>query len=115
MTFCRPVALVLFHCVLHGGPIFFQLPNESHDHVDPAAGRFLGPSFQARNLTMTEDAAKAQHQVPHRGKAGTTALQNLHHLSLLAIQLQFRLAQQRHCYAWCYMPHRSELDCFAGL
>ena len=68
VTFRRTVAPDLFHCVLYRGPVFLQLPDESHDHFDPACLRFRGPASQTGHAATAQDAAKAQHEVTHRRK-----------------------------------------------
>ena len=93
MTLYGTITPDLFHRVFHGRPIFLQLSYKLADALDACGFRPLYPAPQAGHFATAQNAAKAQHQVTHRGKVGTTELQNLHDLALLAIQLWFRLAQ----------------------
>ena len=58
VTFRRTVAPDLFHCVLYRGPVFLQLPDESHDHFDRACLGFRGPASQTGHAATAQDAAK---------------------------------------------------------
>jgi hypothetical protein len=84
----------MLHRIVYSCLISLQLPYKFADRLDPSGFRLLYPALQTGHLAVAQNAAKAQHQVTHRGEI-RRPLQTFHDLVLPLTQHRFRFAQQR--------------------